>query len=278
MTLAFAALLGLVIGSFLNVVIARLPAGESMLGRSACRRCGAQIAARDNIPLLSFAALAGRCRACRGRISWQYPLVELATAAAFVAALLRFGLTPAFALGSALLAALIAVTVIDLEHQIIPNAITLPGIAAGVVLAPLVRRPDDVLRCGPVATALDMLGGSPPAWLGALADAVLGAIVCGGLLGAVIAISGWFYAWKHPELPGGMGLGDLKLAAMLGAFLGGCSGLYALFAAVMAGGVVAAGLLLTRRKGRKDLVPFGPFLALGGAIALLTEPPDFLGL
>ena len=103
-------------------------------------------------------------------------------------------------------------------------------------------------------------------------------VVCGGLLLAVIAVSGWVYARTNPELPGGMGMGDMKLGAMLGAFLGWRLGLFALFVAVMAGGVVAAGLLLAGRKGRKDAVPFGPFLALGGAAALLVEPPDFLGL
>ena len=257
MTLTFVALFGLVIGSFLNVVIARLPEHESLLGRSACPHCGAPIAAHDNIPLLSFALLSGRCRRCRAPISWRYPLIEVGTAAAFVAAFLRFGLTPAFALASALLAALIAITAIDLEHQIIPNAITLPGIAVGLTLGPatgLTPRPD------------------------ALVNALLGALVCGGLLFVVIAVSGWVYAKTNPELPGGMGMGDLKLGAMLGAFLGWRLGLFALFVAVMAGGVVAAGLLLAGRKGRKDAVPFGPFLALGGATALLVEPPDFLGL
>ena len=116
------------------------------------------------------------------------------------------------------------------------------------------------------------------AWLGALVDALLGVVVCGGLLFVVIAVSGWVYARTNPELPGGMGMGDMKLGAMLGAFLGWRLGLFALFVAVMAGGVVAAGLLLAGRKGRKDAVPFGPFLALGGATALLVEPPDFLGL
>jgi leader peptidase (prepilin peptidase)/N-methyltransferase len=245
--------LGLVIGSFLNVVIVRVPRHESLGGRSACRRCGGPIAARDNVPLLSFAVLGGRCRACRAPIGWRYPLVEASTAAAFGVAFLRFGFTPALALASALLAALIAITAIDLEHQIIPNAITLPGVAVGLVLGPL-------------------------AGLTRLLDALLGVLVCGGLLLLVIAVSGWAYARVDPAMAGGMGLGDMKLAAMLGAFLGWRAGLFALFVAVLAGGLVAAFLLLTGRKGRRDAVPFGPFLALGGAAALLVEPPDFLGL
>jgi leader peptidase (prepilin peptidase)/N-methyltransferase len=280
-TLVFVSLLGLVIGSFLNVVIARLPGGKSLLGRSACPRCHAPIAARDNIPVLSFALLGRRCRACTAPIPWRYPLVEVSTAAAFALALLRFGLTPAFALASALLAALVAVTAIDLEHQIIPNPITLPGIAAGVVSRPLTglaARPDDLFRSGPVPMVLEVLGIGPTSPLGVLVDSLFGVLVCGGLLWLVIALSGWFYARSHPALPGGMGGGDMKLAAMLGAFLGWRLGLFALYVAVMAGGVVAAGLLLTRRKRGKDALPFGPFLALGGATALLTEPPDFLGL
>lgn len=281
MTLTLIALFGLVIGSFLNVVIVRLPEHESLLGRSVCRHCGAQIAAPDNIPLLSFALLSGRCRACRTRISWRYPLVEMGTAAAFVAAFVRFGLTPAFALASALLAALIAVTAIDLEHQIIPNAITLPGIIAGVVLGPatgLTARTDTLLRSERIDAIAEFLASGRAPWLGALVNALLGVLVCGGLLFIVIAISNWMYSRSHPEVPGGMGMGDMKLSAMLGAFLGWRLGLFALFVAVMVGGVVAAGLLLTGRKGRKDALPFGPFLALGGATALLVDPPDFLGL
>jgi leader peptidase (prepilin peptidase)/N-methyltransferase len=279
--LTFAALLGLVVGSFLNVVVVRLPAGESLGGRSACPRCGAMIAARDNVPLLSFAVLGGRCRRCRARISWRYPLIEAGTAAAFVAAVLRFGLTPAVALASALLAALIAITAIDLEHQIIPDAITLPGMAIGLALAPLTGlavRPADLPPAGWAGPIADALTTARAAWPGAFADAALGLVVCGGLFLAVMAASGWWYSRSHPGLPGGMGMGDVKLAAMLGAFLGWRLGLYALFVAVMAGGAVAAALLLAGRKGRKDAVPFGPFLALGGAAALLVDPPDFLGL
>ncbi len=253
MTTIFVAVLGLVIGSFLNVVIVRLPRHESLLGRSVCRHCGARVAAHDNIPLLSFALLSGRCRACRSPIGWRYPLVEASTAAAFTAAVLRFGLTPPFALASAFLAALIAVTAIDLEHQIIPDVITLPGVVVGVAMASFTG-------------------------LTTRAEALLGTLVCGGLLLVVIMVSGWVYARIDPSLPGGMGLGDMKLGAMLGAFLGWRAGLFALFVAVLAGGLVASLLLLAGRKGRKDAVPFGPFLALGGATALLVEPPDFLAL
>jgi len=247
MTLAFLAILGLIVGSFLNVVIARLPERRSLLGRSACRECGQRIAAHDNIPLLSFIALRGRCRACRRPISWRYPVVELATAAAMVAVHLRFGLTPASGAAGALMAALIAVTAIDLEHQIIPRLITLPGIVVGSIVSPLTGLTEGL-------------------------DAFIGVIVCGGALLTVVLAT----AWMSPV--GGMGYGDPMLSAMLGAFLGWRLGLFALLVAVLAGGLVGAVLLVSGRKGRKDPVPFGPFLALGGATALLVDPPPFLGL
>jgi prepilin signal peptidase PulO-like enzyme (type II secretory pathway) len=241
-TSAFLAIFGLIVGSFLNVVISRLPERRSLLGRSACPQCGQPIAAYDNIPLLSFAVLRGQCRACGRRIPWRYPLVELATAGAMLAAHGRFGFTPPLAVAATLLAALIAVTVIDLQHQIIPDLITLPGIIAGLVGAP----------------AAGMVS-----WL----ESLLGIAVCGGLLLMVVVATG-----------GGMGSGDMKLGAMLGAFLGWRLGLFALLVAVLLGGIVAAGLLLTGRKGRKDALPFGPFLALGGTAALLVDPPAFLSL
>jgi leader peptidase (prepilin peptidase)/N-methyltransferase len=247
MTITVLAIFGLIVGSFLNVVIARLPEHRSLLGRSACPECSDAIRARDNIPILSFAVLRGRCRRCRRPISWRYPLVELLTAAATLAAYMRFGLTPAFWVATTLLAALIAVTAIDLQHQIIPRLITLPGIGVGLIVSPLTGLTQGL-------------------------DAVIGVIVCGGALLAVVLAT----AWMSPA--GGMGYGDPMLSAMLGAFLGWRLGLFALLVAALAGGLVGAGLLLTGRKGRKDPVPFGPFLALGGAIALLVDPPFFLGL
>ena len=239
--IALAALVGLVIGSFLNVVIARVPEGRSIGGRSACPQCGASIAARDNVPLLSFIALRGRCRGCGVRIPWRYPLVEAVTAVAVAVAYARFGgFTLEFAVAAALLAALIAITVIDLMHQIIPDVISLPGILVGFASAVALGR---------------------VSWL----ESVLGIVICGGIFFAVIIVSG-----------GGMGGGDMKLAAMLGAFLGFKVGLFAMLTGVVLGGVVAAVLLVLGRKGRKDAIPFGPFLAVGGAAALLFGIPPFL--
>jgi leader peptidase (prepilin peptidase)/N-methyltransferase len=225
---------GLVIGSFLNVVIARVPERRSLwMPGSTCPGCGNAIAWHDNIPLVSFLVLQGRCRACAAPIPWRYPLVEATTAALFVVAWLVFGGDlRQFAMAVVFLAALVAITVIDLRHQVIPDVITLPGIGVGLV----------------ASVAADRVS-----WL----QSAVGILVGGGLFVLVIVLS-----------RGGMGGGDLKLGAMLGAFLGWQALLVGLFVAVMLGGLSAVALLASRRLARKDAIPFGPFLALGGAVAL----------
>jgi leader peptidase (prepilin peptidase)/N-methyltransferase len=227
-------LFGLVIGSFLNVVIGRLPAGRSLVHPgSACPGCGASIHWYDNVPVLSWLWLRARCRSCRAAISWRYPAVELATAILFVLAAHQVG--PALDLAPALLllSALVAITFIDLDHQLIPDVITLPGIIAGASLS---------------------IGLHPEHWL----DTVLGVVIGGGLFFVIIVASG-----------GGMGGGDMKLGAMMGAFLGWKLVLLAILLGVFAGGAAAIALLTTGSKGRKDPVPFGPFLALGAVLSLL---------
>ena len=225
---------GLVIGSFLNVVIARVPERRSLwMPGSTCPGCGNAITWHDNIPLVSFLVLRGRCRACAAPIPWRYPLVEASTAALFVVAWLVFGGDlRQFVVAVVFLAALVAITVIDLRHQIIPDVITLPGIVTGLV----------------ASVATDRIS-----WV----QSVVGILIGGGLFVAVIVLS-----------RGGMGGGDLKLGAMLGAFLGWQALLVGLFIAVMLGGLSAVALLASRRLARKDAIPFGPFLALGGAVAL----------
>jgi leader peptidase (prepilin peptidase)/N-methyltransferase len=225
---------GLVIGSFVNVVIARLPQRRSLWApRSSCPECGTLIGWYDNIPLLSFVALRGRCRACAARIPWRYPLVEAATAALFAMAwVISAGDVRDFVVAAIFLAALVAITVIDLRHQIIPDAITLPGIVVGVA----------------ASLATDRIS-----WVESFGGILLG----GGLFVAIILVS-----------RGGMGGGDLKLGAMLGAFLGWQALLVALFVAVMLGGISAVMLLVSGRLARKDAIPFGPFLAVGGVVAL----------
>jgi leader peptidase (prepilin peptidase) / N-methyltransferase len=232
-----AVVVGLVVGSFLNVVISRLPARRSLWGpRSECPTCGTAIAWHDNIPVLSFVALKRRCRACAVPIPWRYLIVEVVTAGLFVGACARLPVGVQLVGGLAFLAMLIAITGIDLDHQIIPDAITLPGILTGAL----------------VSLASDGRG-----WL----DSLLGVAIGGGIFFVIILASG-----------GGMGGGDMKLGAMLGAFLGWKLTLVAIFIAVIAGGVLAAGVLVAGRKSRKDAIPFGPFLALGGAVALFWGP------
>jgi leader peptidase (prepilin peptidase) / N-methyltransferase len=234
MTLLHVVILGLVVGSFLNVVIARLPDRRSLWApASACPGCGNAIAWHDNVPLVSFIALRGRCRACAAPISWRYPIVEGATAILFGVAWIVFGGSLVdFTVAAALLAALVAVTAIDLRYQIIPDAITLPGVLAGLVASVASHR---------------------VSWMESAGGILLGA----GLFVAVIVLS-----------RGGMGGGDLKLGAMLGAFLGWKAIIVALFIAVVLGGVSAIALLASGRLARKDAIPFGPFLAVGGAMAL----------
>ena len=236
--IAVVGVFGLVIGSFLNVVIARLPEHRSLWRPgSACPTCGAAIAWHDNIPILSYVALRGHCRACSAVIPWRYPVVEAATALLFVAAFERFGATADFVVAAVLLAALIAITAIDLRLQIIPDAITLPGIIVGF-LANLAT-----LRVS---------------WV----DSAIGIAVGGGIFWAILEGSLLVTGRE------GMGGGDVKLGAMLGAFLGWKVALLSIFLAVLLGGVVALVLLGSRITGRKDPIPFGPFLAAGGAAGL----------
>jgi leader peptidase (prepilin peptidase) / N-methyltransferase len=229
---------GLLIGSFLNVVVARVPEGRSLWRPgSACPGCGSAIAWYDNVPLVSFAALRGRCRACGMSIPWRYPLVEAVTGALFGAAALAFGPTLHAAVAAALLAMLVAITMIDLERQIIPDVITLPGILAGFLAN---------LATGGVS------------WL----ESLLGIVVGGGIFLTIAVVGSWMAGQDA------MGGGDIKLAAMLGAFLGWKVLLLSLFVSAVGGGILAAALMGSGLRGRKDPLPFGPFLAAGGAAGL----------
>ncbi len=224
---------GLLIGSFLNVVIARVPEHRSLWRPgSACPGCGSAIAWYDNIPILSFLALRARCRSCRTPIPWRYPIVEAVTATLFAAAGIAFGPTLDAVVAAALMAVLVALTAIDLERQIIPDVISLPGILAGVLAN---------LATGRVS------------WR----ESLVGIAVGGGVFLVIILASG-----------GGMGAGDMKLGAMLGAFLGWKVVLLSIFVAVLIGGAIAVVLMGTGLRGRKDPIPFGPFLAVGGAAGL----------
>ena len=240
------AVLGLLFGSFANVVITRVPEGASVVRpSSACQHCGTPIAAYDNVPVISWLLLRGRCRACGAQISVQYPLVEAACALLFAAIGGRIGLTwalPAFLLFGWML---LVVTVIDLHTRRIPNRLTYPLTPALLVL---------------LAVAA-VLGGAP----GAALRAFLGGLVAFGLLLVLALIN-----------PRGMGMGDVKLAAFIGiglGYLGWGHVWLGLFAGFVGGGVIAAVLLVLGLRGRKDHIPFGPWLALGALVALLAGQP-----
>jgi leader peptidase (prepilin peptidase)/N-methyltransferase len=233
MLAAFAVLPGLAVGSFLNVVAVRLPEHRSIvLPRSACGACAIPIAWYDNVPLVSYAVLRGRCRSCASRIGLMYPAVELATAGLLAGCLFAFGFSLHAAAAAVFCGALVVVTATDLTHRIVPNRVVLP--AAAVVLA--------------LMTAAE----PSPQWALAAAGA------SGFLLAAAIAY------------PSGMGMGDVKLALLMGAALGRTVPV-ALLLAMFAALVPAAVLLLRHgASARKMAIPFAPFLALGSVVALFA--------
>ena len=232
---------GAVVGSFLNVVIHRLPRGESIsFPPSSCPRCGARIRPWDNVPVLSFVLLRGRCRSCSARISVRYPLVETSMAVLAVGAWLRFGPTPAFAAYFVFLAGLLAITFIDIDHKIIPDSLSLGGTAVGVA-----------------ASFVTGVG-----WQASLAGALLG----GGLL---LAVALGYYAVTRRE---GMGLGDAKLLAAVGAFLGWQAVLFTVFVSSVVGATVGIVVASLQRSDLRFEVPYGPFLALGAVLYLFWGP------
>lgn len=247
----YAALLGLIVGSYLNVVIYRLPRGISTVTpRSRCPECGAAIRAVDNVPVVSYLLLGGRCRSCRARISWRYPLLEAATSALFLASFLRFGVSFEAPVAALFCALMVVLALIDFDHMILPDALTYPAIALGILLQPFLSWAR--LWEGP--------------W-GAMAGAALGALLGSGLLLAVWA------AWYLIRREEGMGLGDAKMLAAIGAFLGWKGVLVSLFFAALSGSVVGLGLMAWGGLGGKARLPFGTFLALGGLIALFAGEP-----
>jgi leader peptidase (prepilin peptidase)/N-methyltransferase len=226
---------GLVIGSFINVVAYRLPRGESIVKpRSRCPSCGRQIAAYDNVPLVSWLLLRGRCRHCKASISVRYPLIEAATAALFVGVGIQHGTNPELWPGLAFMAMLVAVTAVDLEHRIVPNKVLAPAAVLALILWALAdtdRLPENLLAA---------------------------------------AAAGGAFLLVNLVYPRGMGMGDVKLAAVMGLYLGASVGA-ALAIAVVAGaigGLAAARLAGVDSSGaRKFEIPFAPFMALGGVIA-----------
>jgi leader peptidase (prepilin peptidase) / N-methyltransferase len=236
--IAVAAAYGLVLGSFLNVVIHRLPREMSLLRpRSHCPGCGTLVRWYDNVPVLSYFALRGRCRGCRTPISPRYPLVELACGALLASCVARFGVSVVGAEAIVLVLLLLPLAFIDLEHHLLPDVLTLPGIACGL--------------------AFSAVGGLAP-----LRDAAIGAVIGGALPYLVIVV---YRLIRGVE---GMGLGDVKLLAMAGAFLGWQGVLLTLGLGSCLGAVVGVILIATGKGGRDTELPFGVFLALAAIVTL----------
>jgi len=227
---------GAVIGSFLNVCIYRLPRRESIVyPGSHCPKCNTPIKVYDNIPIISFLLLRGRCRSCGTRIPLQYPAVELLNASAYVLTYWRFGSSWEAAIYSILFSALIVVSLIDLRYKIIPDIITIPGIVTGIV-----------------ASALVLPSG--------IVNSVSGVILGGGIFFVAALLS-----------RGGMGGGDIKLLAMMGAFLGWMDVILIVVVSSFLGSIVGIFLMVFHGKGRKHPIPFGPFLAIAGVIAIFFD-------
>ena len=234
---------GLCIGSFLNVCIYRLPASKSIVHpRSMCSNCGTLIAAYDNIPVLSYLWLKGRCRHCQIKISLRYPMVELLGGLFALGTFLKFGLTLEALIYYLFFAALLIVTFIDIDHRIIPNVITLPGIpicfAASFALPTITYR-----------------------------EALLGILIGGGSLFLVA----WIYSLITKKE--GMGGGDIKLLAMMGAIVGWQGVLFTIFLASLVGTLAGLAAMLQSRKGMKLAVPFGPFLSIGSITYIFFGTP-----
>ena len=236
MSVLVAALFGLVVGSFLNVVIHRVPLGEFIIfPGSHCPNCGVKIRAYDNVPVLSYLLLRGRCRDCKERIPTSYPVVEAATAVLFGAAVYAFGISFEFFAALVFITVLISLAGTDYEHRLLPNAIVVPAAALGFLLSAFLR---------------------PDWWL----IYPLAALILAGILFLLAII-----------YPGGMGMGDVKMGGMLGAFLGPYAAL-AVFLGALAGAIVGGVLMSTGKMSRRAALPFGVFMSFGGLVTLFIGP------
>ncbi len=233
---------GAIIGSFLNVVILRLPGNKESIvfPSSHCTSCMEDLHWYENIPVLSFLVLRGRCSHCREKISLQYPLVEIAMTLLSLALVQRFGLSIATAFYFLFCAALLVIIVIDIHHQIIPDVISLPGIGIGILFSLL----------------------SPTlSWQ----DSVIGILAGGGIL---YSIAWLYYLWRKVD---GMGGGDIKLLAMIGAFLGWHALPFVIFTSSLSGVVVGVFAMIKQKKGGQTRIPFGPFLSIAALLYLFFQ-------
>jgi len=263
--IAFMTLMGAMIGSFLNVVIHRVPRGQSIvLPSSACPACGAAIHFYDNIPILSFLILRGRCRSCRAPISPRYPAVEALCALLFALVTWRDGLSFALPFDIAFAAAMLALVFIDSEHMILPNAITYPGIIFALITRIAVPYLGGASHLDDLPYLISVFP-AVPVWGVSLIGAAIGALAGGGSL--------WLMDFLWEKLRGveAMGMGDVKMMLMVGAFLGWRLAGLTIFIGVFTGSL--AGIALMFRRGRRNLqmmLPFGIFLGIGAVVSLLA--------
>lgn len=256
-------LLGLQVGSFLNVCIRRWPLGQSVVRPgSRCPACGSPLAWRDKLPVVSFAVLRGRCRSCKGRISWRYPLLELGTAAVFAGIAARFGAGPEGGKQVLFASMMLVLVFTDIDHRVLPDKVTLTGLALGIAISPLVALP-----IGPIVLGLGLWNAGYPPWAVSMADSVLAALLFGGLL--------WIAGEAYYRIKGveGLGLGDVKLIAMIAAFQGSAAAALVLVIGswlAMLGGVLT---IIVLKKSRDHPIPLGAYFAATALLALFLARP-----
>lgn len=264
-----AGIFGAVIGSFLNVVIHRLPREQSVVFPSSrCPSCGAAIAFYDNIPILSYLALGGKCRGCKKHISARYPAVELLTALLFVAIAWHDGVSVALPFDLVFATSLLALIFIDAEHMILPNAITYPGIAFSLIARIAIPILMGVPHFDDVPSLMHGSLAGLPLWAVSLAGALIGALIGGGSL--------WLMGWTWEKLRGveAMGLGDVKMMFMVGAYVGWRLTILTIFLAVLSGSITGIVMMVVQGKRNMQLLlPFGIFLGIGAIAALLVGSP-----
>ena len=230
---------GLAVGSFLNVCIYRLPLGQSVVRpASRCTHCGTSLRWYDNVPLLSYLLLRGRCRQCHAEVSVMYPLIEAITGVVFVAGYLLFGFQLLLLARLLFACAMIVLFIIDLQHRLLPNVLTLPGIVMGFLFSLLL----------------------PPGWL----DSLIGIVAGGGVL---LLLAEAYYRVRKEE---GLGMGDVKMLAMIGAFLGWKLMLVTLVLSSFMGSIIGLGMIALKRGDMKYALPFGTFLAIGALAASVS--------
>jgi leader peptidase (prepilin peptidase) / N-methyltransferase len=258
--------IGAIIGSFLNVVIHRVPREQSIVfPNSRCPSCSGVIAFYDNIPILSYLLLRGRCRKCRVAISARYPAVELLTALLYVAVFWHDGLTPKLPFDLAFVSSIVALVFIDAEHMILPNAITYPGMVFSVIARLALPYLVGLTAFDDLPTLANGMFSEWPIWATSLVGSVLGALIGGGSL--------WLMGWTWEKLRGveAMGLGDVKMMLMVGGYLGWRLTILNIFLGVLSGSLI--GVVIMALQGKRDmkmLLPFGVFLGIGAIAAMLV--------